>query len=119
MASMGRKLERQSPTPNLATIVKRKQKIFLEMHQQQEDDQGELPALMVVTQGEEKAETLNAFFAPVFISKTWFFGYPPSNVADRDRKLNEAPTTQEEMVSHLLDHFDLHKSVGLDEVHPP
>ncbi|RMC04513.1 hypothetical protein DUI87_18959 [Hirundo rustica rustica] len=52
----------------------------------------------------------------VFISKTWFFRYPPSKL-EGDRKLNEAPITQEEVVSHLLDHFDLHKPMGTDEIH--
>lgn len=68
--------------------------MFLKMHQQQEEDQGELPALIG-----EKVEALNAFFTSLFISKTWFFGYPPSKLEDRNRNLDEAPIIQEEMVT--------------------
>ncbi|KAK4828306.1 hypothetical protein QYF61_025318 [Mycteria americana] len=37
---------------------------------------------------------------------------------DRDGEQNEAPVIQGEMVSDLLHHLDIHKSRGLDGIHP-
>ncbi|KFQ39822.1 RNA-directed DNA polymerase from mobile element jockey, partial [Mesitornis unicolor] len=37
---------------------------------------------------------------------------------DRDGKHSEAPIIHEEVVSYLLYHLDIHKSMGPDRIHP-
>ena len=72
----------------------------------------------IVTQAEEKAEVLNAAFASVFNGKTsCSWGIQPPELEDRDREQNEAPIFQGEMVSDLLHHLDIHKSMGPDGIH--
>ncbi|KAK4827442.1 hypothetical protein QYF61_017999 [Mycteria americana] len=79
------------------------------------DRQGRRGGGNIVTKDEEKAEVLNAFFAPVFNSKT---SCSPPELEDRDGEQNEAPIIQGEMVSDLLHHLDTYKSMGLDGIHP-
>ncbi|KAJ7428100.1 rna-directed dna polymerase from mobile element jockey-like [Pitangus sulphuratus] len=73
----------------------------------------------IVTKDEEKTVVLNAFFASVFINKT---SCPqdtqPPELEGRNREQNEAHIMQEGMVSDLLCHLDLHKSMGPDGMHP-
>ncbi|KAF1472578.1 Ankycorbin, partial [Megadyptes antipodes antipodes] len=73
----------------------------------------------IVTEDEEKAEVLHAFFASVFNRQT---GYPqrtqPPELEDRDGEQDEPPIIQEEAVNDLLRHLDAHKSMGPDGIHP-
>ena len=73
---------------------------------------------------------LNAFFASVFNSKTsCSLGTKPPELEDRDREWHcfgfgqtqdrhEPPVIQGEMVTDLLHHLDIHKSMGPDGMHP-
>ncbi|KAK4816495.1 hypothetical protein QYF61_017456 [Mycteria americana] len=71
-----------------------------------------------VTNNEEKAEVLNAFFASVFNSRAnCSLGTQPPESEDRDGDQNGAPIIQGEMVSDVLHHLDAHKSMGPDEIH--
>jgi len=69
----------------------------------------------LVTKNEEKAEVPNAFFASVFNSSP---DTQPPEQEDRDGEQKETPRIQGEMVSDLLHHIDMHKSVGPDGIHP-
>ncbi|KAK4831229.1 hypothetical protein QYF61_016327 [Mycteria americana] len=72
-----------------------------------------------VTKDEEKAEIVNSFFASVFNSRVnCSLGTQPPESEDRVGDQNGAPIIQGEMVSDLLHHLDIHKSMGPDEVHP-
>ena len=44
-------------------------------------------------------------------------GIQPPQPEDRDWE-NDPPAFQEETVSDLLHHIDIHKSMGLDGIHP-
>ena len=61
-------------------------------------------------------EFLGSFFVSVFNSKSTFpLGTQPSELEDGDEEeQNEVPTVQEEEVSDLLLHLDVHKSMGPD-----
>jgi len=64
-----------------------------------------------VTNDEEEAEVLNAFFASIFNSKTDCVQVTqPPELKDRDSEQNEAPIIQGEMVTDLLHYLDTHKS---------
>ncbi|KAK4828051.1 hypothetical protein QYF61_023089 [Mycteria americana] len=55
----------------------------------------------------------------VFNSKTSCSrGTQPPELEDRDGEQNEAPIIQGEMVRDLLQHLDIHKSIGPDGIHP-
>ncbi|PKU45874.1 rna-directed dna polymerase from mobile element hypothetical protein [Limosa lapponica baueri] len=45
-------------------------------------------------------------------------GTQPPELEDRDREQNEALIIQGEMSSDLLQHLDIHKSMGPDGIHP-
>uniref|UniRef100_A0A8D0F5L1 Reverse transcriptase domain-containing protein n=1 Tax=Strix occidentalis caurina TaxID=311401 RepID=A0A8D0F5L1_STROC len=72
----------------------------------------------MVMSDEEMLEVLNAFFASVFNNKTSCTeGIQPPQPEDRDWE-NDHPAIQEEIVSDLLHHTDIHKSMGPDGIHP-
>ena len=73
----------------------------------------------IVTEDEEKAEVLIAFFASVFNRQTSYpQGTQPPELEDRDGEQDEPPIIQEEAVNNLLHHLDAHKSMGPDGIHP-
>ncbi|KAK4822089.1 hypothetical protein QYF61_009726 [Mycteria americana] len=108
---------------NLATAVKDNKKYFFEYISSKRRAKENLQPLVdgggnTVTKDEEKAEVPNAFFASVFNSRAnCSLGTQPPELEDRDGDQNGAPIIQGEMVSDLLHHLDIHKSMGPDEIH--
>ncbi|KAK4816387.1 hypothetical protein QYF61_016704 [Mycteria americana] len=94
---------------NLAAAVKDNKKHFFKYISSKRRAKENLQPLVdgggnTVTKDEEEAEG------------RLFSGYP--ELEDRDGDQNGAPIIQGEMVSDLLHHLDIHKSMGLDEIHP-
>ncbi|KAK4826477.1 hypothetical protein QYF61_009473 [Mycteria americana] len=109
---------------NLAAAVKDNKKHFFKYISSKRRAKENLQPLVdgggnTVTKDEEQAEVLNAFFASVFNSRAnCSLGTQPLELEDRDGCHNGAPIIQREMVSDLLHHLDIHKSMGPDEIHP-
>ncbi|KAF1431540.1 hypothetical protein FQV24_0014484, partial [Spheniscus mendiculus] len=109
---------------NLTAVVKDNKKSFYKYINDKKRAKENLHPLLdaqgnIVTEDEEKAEVLNAFFASVCNRQT---GYPqgtqPPELEDRDGEQDEPLIIQEEAVNDLLCHLDTHKSMGPDGIHP-
>lgn len=73
----------------------------------------------MVTEDKAKAKVPNAFFASVSNSKTsCALGIQPPELEGSDREQKEVPIISGEMVSDLIHHLDMNKSVELDGIHP-
>ncbi|GAB0209770.1 mitochondrial enolase superfamily member 1 [Grus japonensis] len=72
----------------------------------------------LVTQDMEKAEVLNDFFASVFTSKGSSHTAQVTEGKVRDWENEEPPTVGEDQVREYLRNLKVHKSMGLDEMHP-
>ena len=72
-----------------------------------------------MTEDEEKADVLNAFFTSVLKSQTSYPQVSPlSDLAALAGEHTKHPTIQEVTVRDLLLQLDCHKSMGPDEIHP-
>ncbi|NWI48515.1 RTXE polymerase, partial [Picathartes gymnocephalus] len=108
----------------LATSVKDNKKHFYKFINAKKKGKKSLHSLLdlegnIITEDEEKAEVLNAFFASIFNSEE-------GGVQDEwTLELGDAVGEQcvpleihEELVQDLLSHLDTHKSMGPDGIHP-
>ncbi|KAF1504960.1 hypothetical protein FQV18_0002372, partial [Eudyptula minor novaehollandiae] len=109
---------------NLAAVVKDNKKSFYKYINDKKRAKENLHPLLdaggnIVTEDEEKAEVLNAFFASDFNRQSSYpQGIQPPELEDRVGKQDEPPIIQEEAVNDLLCHLDAHKSMGPDGIHP-
>jgi len=73
----------------------------------------------IATKDEEKAETLNVFFASVFNIQTGYSqGSQPPVLEERKGEWKKPPIIQEKAINNLLCHLDSYKSMGPDGIHP-
>ncbi|KAK4826010.1 hypothetical protein QYF61_003783 [Mycteria americana] len=63
------------------------------------------------------SKAFNTVSHKMLASKLGHYGTQPPELEDRDGEQNEAPVIQWEMVSDLLHHLDIDKSMGPDGIH--
>jgi len=72
----------------------------------------------LVSTDEEKAEVLNNIFASVFTGNLSPHSSPVDGLKDGDQRGKTPPTVREDQVRDPLRNLNVHKFMGLDEMHP-
>ncbi|GAB0182431.1 mitochondrial enolase superfamily member 1 [Grus japonensis] len=72
----------------------------------------------LVMEDTEKAELLNALFAPVFIATAGPQESQTLEVGEKVLRKEDLPLVEEDQIREHLGKFDIHKSMGPDEMRP-